>query len=691
MKTKNPALVSMKSTTKMKQNLGFLNRFRRVSTCEGGQISILIALIFQVLFVIFAMAINIGLLVHDKINLQNSVDLAAYYGAQRQAEILNAIAHENYQIRQSWKLLAFRVRVLGDMGRATHPLFDQRAPSGETPIVMNDGGAPGYPTVCWNHFKWKEKHWFTSETSQNLQICRAPNTLRIPPLPATQDLTGFFLPLNAVIQNITQDLSSRFGNDCMYAGPSNFLMAATWLVQFKLDMAQKKQRIRALAERLQGSVDDFRDLSGESVLVGVRNTFRNNLTRSNRDGSPAPRIRMFNSMGMMSDRRQWINEVNVVPYIFYTDFAGGSTSSGCDATRRLLNDPNNGVPQNIAIDPRFEQAIQAFRTVIYETPNEDFLYQTIVGVEKNPWVMAYVGVTAETTPRKPFAPFGSPVTLRAEAFAKPFGGRIGPWMYTKWDKDSFESSGGYDDRVDQLLPPVLGIDAGQNPLAYDHIVPNYSRWPGDRLGLRSANAVSNYRGFTASIVARRGFSYQFYNAATAGVGPNGYDPLAFDYSGANQAEPLRRMETAAIAPDVFDITYYSIDPNFYTNYSANYVGSQPFPYTFDLGPNFRGPNSIMAQVVASQNILGSTAPWKVLNWSNTLTGWVPNNINDYGSLDLDSFGQCIETGNIPGSCAIGGRTGYSVKIVSAEYLRSPLPLGNNGDTAPIKNPPPPNF
>src|SRR6202789_1370807 len=83
---------------------------------QRGQASILIAIIFQVLFIFFAMVVNVGLLVHDKINLQNSVDLAAYYGAMKQAEVLNAIAHVNYQIRQSWKLLNFRYRGIGMAG-----------------------------------------------------------------------------------------------------------------------------------------------------------------------------------------------------------------------------------------------------------------------------------------------------------------------------------------------------------------------------------------------------------------------------------------------------------------------------------------------------------------------------------------------------------------------------------------------
>ena len=72
---------------------------------ERGQAAIFIALMFNVLFVFFAMAINVALVVHDKINLQNSADLAAYYAASKEAELFNVMAHENYAIRQSWKVL----------------------------------------------------------------------------------------------------------------------------------------------------------------------------------------------------------------------------------------------------------------------------------------------------------------------------------------------------------------------------------------------------------------------------------------------------------------------------------------------------------------------------------------------------------------------------------------------------------
>ena len=88
---------------------------------EKGQIAIFLVLVFQILFVFFAMSVNIGLVVYDKINLQNATDLAAYYAAEKQAEMLNQVGHINYQIRQAYKLLVFRLRVIGSVSIGVGP------------------------------------------------------------------------------------------------------------------------------------------------------------------------------------------------------------------------------------------------------------------------------------------------------------------------------------------------------------------------------------------------------------------------------------------------------------------------------------------------------------------------------------------------------------------------------------------
>jgi hypothetical protein len=67
-------------------------------------------------------------------------------------------------------------------------------------------------------------------------------------------------------------------------------------------------------------------------------------------------------------------------------------------------------------------------------------------------------------------------------------------------------------------------------------------------------------------------------------------------------------------------------------------------------------------------------------------------------LDETRFGKClkapVKNGNdsVPtsGDCVVGGRTGYSVKMVSSEYLNSgDLDLGGeNTGPGKIINPPP---
>ena len=104
--------MNIDNTSTVKKNSRFILSRRH----QKGQVAIFVALIFQVIFVFFALLINVGLLVHHKINLQHSADLAAYYGAMKQAEGLNAIAHVNFQIKQAWKLLTWRYRVLGTFG-----------------------------------------------------------------------------------------------------------------------------------------------------------------------------------------------------------------------------------------------------------------------------------------------------------------------------------------------------------------------------------------------------------------------------------------------------------------------------------------------------------------------------------------------------------------------------------------------
>ncbi|HVK61361.1 MAG TPA: Tad domain-containing protein, partial [Bdellovibrionales bacterium] len=162
---------------------------------EAGQMSVFVALIFQVLFVFFAMVVNIGMAVHDKINLQNAVDLGTYYAAQRQAEILNEIAHINYQIRQDYKLLVWRYRVLGMLGRigpsSARPVWPPALTPPGTPLLdarwrsaTELMGAPEEPSVCLVTEMWSDLQPPTSSAARKQELCRMDYGGRLTPIPS---------------------------------------------------------------------------------------------------------------------------------------------------------------------------------------------------------------------------------------------------------------------------------------------------------------------------------------------------------------------------------------------------------------------------------------------------------------------------------------------------------------------------
>ncbi len=72
---------------------GLLHRRQR-----SGQAAVLIALVLFSLIVFLALATNMGILVNDKIRMQNAADLGAYAGAYKEAQQLNALVAKNREI-----------------------------------------------------------------------------------------------------------------------------------------------------------------------------------------------------------------------------------------------------------------------------------------------------------------------------------------------------------------------------------------------------------------------------------------------------------------------------------------------------------------------------------------------------------------------------------------------------------------
>lgn len=661
---------------------------------QRGQMAVFVALIFPVLFVFFAMVVNIGIIVYHKINLQNAVDLAAYYAAERQAEILNAIAHENYQIRQAYKLLAWRYRVLGAMGHVgipqnPHPSLDNdSAIAGEQDVPwLKSTESP--PAVCVANRNW-------SETANDDNLCKGAASLQIHTVPSVAiDIFGINAPIIALFE-----LSrSRIQKRCEIEGKANWFYTALIYYAFKMDVANRKKVIRALADDLSKSSDDFSDLTGASVKVGAQTTLIKNLTRPNAESLGD--VQFFNSMARDKNSKGWLPDIPVQIAMIFDDSEVVNNGDNCKYTEKQIQFADRAkMVGQFANNPSAQQFAARIYDQLKSEPQTTDPFHASIGVEKNPWYMAYVGIKATTQVQGIFSPLGNTITLEARAFAKPFGGRIGPWYRDQFPaKDNLASVG---QLVDELVPP-REFEADQILKSGDSVqkarfVPNYSRYPGDKLGLNSRVALTLLPPYSSrGRISIDLFDSLVNDPANTASG----DALSWNEKG---PQPwIRDWEIAAVAPDLFDATYYSVEPVFSSTYLPKLkqgFGSQVF-VRGDLGSRMDDPKLMGFSVINQVNkvLELKIAPrfyYLIRDYKHLLTGWVYEKLGQFATPDsfpTNFFGKCAQEAGqnapIPGNCASGGRVGYSVKLVSRSYLLSKEhQLGNDGSRSGIYNPPP---
>lgn len=683
---------------------------------QKGQMAIFIALFFQVLFIFFAMAINVGMVVHDKINLQNSVDIAAYYGAMKQGEILNQIAHINYQMRQNYKLFVYRFRVIGSMGLDAHPYnLRSGAPSvgGET-----DSEAAVPPSYCVANPVWKE--YF--DLDENSNVCRR-SSINLPNIPVLSGGTGIVPGFNNLV-SFVNTTRAQFSAQCSEAGIFNWLVAARMLAHYRVDGAVRKTMINQLAALLNQPGAQMQDLRGERVQDGVERTLRNNLTAANNNQSL--RIDFFNSMGegACASRETWLPEVLINPVIRFTDLDGSNVNAGCrgeaipnrlGAARTVTTGFNDNLPSGFGpSDPnsgnfrsRYLVPNQILAEHWQQEPSGDL--HSSVGFEKNPWCLVYSGVNATTTVSKPFSPTGGTVELRARGFAQPFGGRIGPWYGRSWPSGSPNSTAGSaTDQTDPLLPSRDAGGAPSGTPAQD--LANHSRFPGDTLGMKSLRGITSMIMQARSLIGGNArMAWANYNHL--GGGPNlrnTGDSLARDANTPTGNVPAaqRNLELAATAPDTFDAFYYSVEPSYFDNYftaqTTNAGAALPADARiFDFGSTKDGGQpgttqdfNIMQNIQNAVSMTGgSVNDYLINNWQHLLTSWHQESSVGF-TLDQGRFGTCttpVQSREAPttGNCVVGGRTGYSIKNVSRDFLLSSDHAlgGEDGGSAAIMNPP----
>ncbi len=784
---------------------------------QKGQVAIFVALIFQVVFVFFAVLINIGLLVHHKINLQNSADLSAYYGAMKQSEIMNAISHVNFQMKQAWKLLTWRYRIVGTFGfqeasprgfpRIAFPLTVSLTnvptsynPQSEGFICANEGvGILDVPFFCAGHggmSDWKG----VNENNCRVDCGHVADTASfIDAIPLTGGHENSFT--GGVVKAVNVALNSaneKIGTLCEQMGPLSFSLLAKFLMSYGNEVQQKKKLIQMLGANLSASPERAVDIEGGQIKKGSQKTFENNLTEANLSGKVSfdvmngldnPECAFTgNDTDGKGDSKQFLKEIkfNFIQF-FIHQCIGQTNNPKVFSVKSIFKDADFNITDDFFNTPQM-QPIKA------EVENTIKGIEYILGYEKNPWCQVYYGVKAQSEPKIPFLPI-SKIRLSAISFAKPFGGSIGPRYYANWTSGQAHSDGG--ERVDPTLPVknVNGIDLSLKPLKRAQLIlPNYGNFVGDDKGLKDSVLVATYQDMLLHRQLREDENSSLHistqktdypgDIPNVGItkestwpGGSNWNHLAdpslpeYDYLSSNgdKNSYLRDLEISVIAPNQFDLTYFSIDADYYNNYFLKMHGGTAGPLNFagslakiksaaggygpddsELKPDY-GNNltlqsanavalnySVRHQIAVASKLIkrvqqkagGFPKSVEAIldfipnNTSSLLTGWTFQNFSDYVTFpskgpdaeNTMTFGKCndqnwnhTDDSNIenaydtpasknlpptPGNCVWGGRTGYSVKILSPAMVRSsaaPQPYGGAGTNDRILNPAPESF
>ena len=539
-------------------------------------------------FTIFGLTMSVGLIVHHKINAQNSVDIGAIYAAQKQAETLSVLSHLNYQLWQNYKLFSYRYNVLGNVGayrkgggtdtakldiieqeytaRKSNPMIcpntGQRcAPNNQpkrcrentvTNIEFNRLGCP-FAFCVWHPYFYIDGR--EDDTTNPCQDLHEPFAL--PPVRSGGIGIGYRLA-----QRKVEQLRDKIAESCKAMGLVNWLVASASYLSFHDEQKKRKEFIEKYFEKI---IAAGLDLDGKSIQLGVKNTVEKNLTLPiYRSDKNIYSKRSSDGKGFDSDYFDWVYypEKNSSPNLYYVqNIISPSGNQTCardvksifdicecrtdptidsETCRRIQRYPGvNGTRCDDLQNARDEGQVIGFKI---ENPNKINFYSQVFM-----YVNFHGGI---------FFPFRNPIPMVAQAFSKPFGASFGNPNIKTWESNppSFPtyplSTDISNDRYG-LLRPDRQIELHR--LINDFINPNNSRDFPEPNDVKIAG-FSFFNYINLQVLGSAGMVLPWIEDGSTG-----------NYEVASNKIlnfPARIMEEIAISPDEYDERNFSILTNY---------------------------------------------------------------------------------------------------------------------------------
>ncbi len=450
---------------------------------EAGQLSIFLGMVLVVVTTFIAFVVNVGLFVKAKINLQNSVDAAAFAGASVQARQLTNIGYLNWEMRNTYKEWLFKYYVLGNIGLDSIDNIDGTAPPGpgcNGGIPLNNGSGMNFRL---RQFTGNDCRYYNNQVYDHYNVPSVcihfgsnNNICEIVTLPGLPRFNTVGLPsiseqhesfLNSIVQTKADDCSDR----------SNINMGATMLWTYgtgsatilggvpeiaptrigawvqALELALRMRNLEAIVNtppisspicRNPGNTNGVPCTSIETIMNdGSSLPFHERPTKAFWSAFRNLSGGAFKENNDSNDFAASFRLTELSPNPFPTNersLSGFLIPAGQAALEKRYLDlkvmpvnyamfytsffPASGDFTTAAGAPRAEAACGGTKTAI---PVPGY----IMGFVKNPEVVTYYAVEGAAEFTGLFYPFFETkgITLKTYSVAKPFGGRIGPVLF----------------------------------------------------------------------------------------------------------------------------------------------------------------------------------------------------------------------------------------------------------------------
>ncbi len=670
-----------------------------------GQILILMILLMTTLIIFFGMVVNIGHLVQAKINLQNSVDLAAMSGASWQARFLNHIALINYRMRQNYKFVLFDIYVTqsryntGFIKQVTQrsgtiPAFDKlldpRTP-GELALGICQT-IPGYEPSTPEELRSNLRR-----ASVDTDFCKFIEASRgsfsglaeAPPIPI----------FGSALAGVQRRGNQAFRDNCLASSGQNQAYF-NYIIRHLRDrnffqMEEMSIILREFSQAFStGAEREAVSSSGGLGDQSIYRTFYDNLITANRDGVDAeslqyinpPETRAFTDEGIAADPQTLIGEDEPggnFPNYFERQLVGFSlsviesqwTGNRCRFIPRLVQAADPADPTKAGFvflglsRARHNRSLGASEYQALKIP-----FQIVLQAQVRPSLL--------------FWPRGLTPTLVATSAAKPFGSRIAPPI----ERVNFEVSG-------------LPIKKAQGQPA------NLSFYPGDirQSGSNEFPGIGHIRILKHLEASLRNPAGRIRMATPHGSSlatperPSVIDS-SFQMPGAHtcQSNPMPFL-CNALAPTLYEGLLWTVfpDPPSFLALNPAQVSEYPIEFSLPIGSqstdprtvsrlqkmssNYFMPDRMRQRGVPIENIGGSSSLWHVstlipqseMGRFSSTDGkplFYANESSAASAFNPDWNVNQLE-GYLQGGAA-DGRRGYQIRLISMEQACEEIQTAN---------------